>query len=47
MTLKELERQHISYIFHKENGKVDRVAAKLESPQFALRETQAIRITIQ
>ncbi len=29
MTLNELERQHISYIFHKENGKVDRAAAKL------------------
>jgi DNA-binding NtrC family response regulator len=36
MTLEEIERQHISLVFHRENGKVDRAAAKLGIPRSSL-----------
>jgi len=36
MTLEEMERQHISYILRKENGKVDRAAVKLGIPRSSL-----------
>jgi DNA-binding NtrC family response regulator len=36
MTLEEVERQHISYMLRKENGKVDRTALKLGIPRSSL-----------
>jgi len=36
MTLEEVERQHISLVLKKENGKVDRAAAKLGIPRSSL-----------
>ena len=36
MTLEELERQHISFVLRKEEGKVDRAAAKLGIPRSSL-----------
>jgi transcriptional regulator with PAS, ATPase and Fis domain len=36
MTLEEMERQHISNVLRKENGKVDRAAVKLGIPRSSL-----------
>jgi DNA-binding NtrC family response regulator len=36
MTLEELERKHISFVLHNENGKVERAAAKLGIPRSTL-----------
>lgn len=36
MTLEELEKQHINFMLRKENGKVDRTAAKLGIPRSSL-----------
>ena len=36
MTLEDLERQHISFVLRKENGKVDRAATKLGIPRSSL-----------
>jgi DNA-binding NtrC family response regulator len=36
MTLEDLERRHISFVLQKENGKVDRAAAKLGIPRSSL-----------
>jgi transcriptional regulator of acetoin/glycerol metabolism len=36
LTLEEVERKHIYYILHRENGKVDKAAARLGIPRSSL-----------